>query len=180
MFQYARDLQSIVPACCNPYTRTTGTVAGFGPFLDNYTQMNHQLWGERANYRCARDTVQKFKIRLRKCAYRTKMDARGAIWSSQKERGRLKPSSDHASRERECEAKFVTSTMVQGKYSRRRFAKVEHISTWANNSLRIRFHVKYELGLSLPLFFWELASQFLEHNVTNGPNPLFFEYYAVY
>ena len=43
----------------------------------------------------------------------------------------------HTSRESECEAKFVTSTMVHGKYSRRRFAKVQHISTCANNLLRI-------------------------------------------
>ena len=63
----------------------------------------------------------------------------------------------HSSRESECEAKFVTTTMVHGKYPRRRFAKVEHISTWANNSLQIwwrqirfrfrfrfRFRVKYD------------------------------------
>ena len=27
--------------------------------------------------------------------------------------------------------------------------------------------------------FWDLARQFVEQDVTNGPNPLFFEYYAV-
>ena len=28
--------------------------------------------------------------------------------------------------------------------------------------------------------FWDLVRQFVEQNVTNGPNPLFLEYYAMY
>ena len=57
----------------------------------------------------------------------------------------------HNSRESKCEAKFVTSidTMVHGKYSRRRFAKVEHISTCANNVKFASHSLSYAPGFRM-------------------------------
>ena len=85
-------------------------------------------------------------------AWETSSTIGSLYWASHKTKGRF-------IRESECEAKFVTSTMVRGKYSRRRFAKVEHnISTWAMIIRREFDDVKF-------------ASHSLSREVWTGLNP---------